>query len=432
MNLQIQLLKWFMTRSQVPALDIMIELKLEKGGRLVLPPQISNHFTGDSLKVSSFSEQHLLLEITEKSSGLQLTGQIGEIGVVDLLSFFNMFRKSGLLIFNLVNGKKTLFFQKGEIVHATSSFPEEEIGEILYSLGKLDRRVLQNARQFANGEVPVEKILVDQKVVSSQDLWAAIRNQVETIVYNLFACHEGTFVYCNTIVDETQAVRLSMNTQNLIMEGLRRFDERAVFLRKVKSLEARPVLCGRIPNDLDSISQKMIAMIQAGIPDVQELMRRSGVGDFDALRLLSHLVDLGIVKTEDVPTVAVEGTLGEVVKIFNGVLVAMHNVVAAQNPKFRDEVSCFLKELPQPYSYVFRQTSLNADGSVDGGRILANLAGLEEGDKLRLLSESLSELVYMECLAARRELGAADSAKLIKRVQDVSQRVQDLIGKRNA
>jgi hypothetical protein len=87
--------------------------------------------------------------------------------------------------------------------------------------------------------------------------------------------------------------------------------------------------------------------------------------------------------------------------------------------------------LPQPFSYVFRQTSLREDGSVDGGRILANLAGLEEGDKLRLLADSLSELIYMECIAARRELGAADSAELIKRVQAVSTRVQALIGRRD-
>jgi hypothetical protein len=78
-----------------------------------------------------------------------------------------------------------------------------------------------------------------------------------------------------------------------------------------------------------------------------------------------------------------------------------------------------MRDLPQPFSYVFRQTTLKDDGSVDGGRVLANLSGLEEGDKLRLLSDSLSELIYMECIAARRELGATDSADLIKRVQDL-------------
>jgi hypothetical protein len=109
----------------------------------------------------------------------------------------------------------------------------------------------------------------------------------------------------------------------------------------------------------------------------------------------------------------------------------MCRVVSARNPHFREEVGRFLQDLPQPFSYVFRKASLREDGSVDGGRILANLAGLEEGDKIRLLTDALSELVYMECIAARRELGAVDSAELIKRVQDVSQRVQTLIGRRD-
>ncbi|MCK4535399.1 MAG: hypothetical protein KAT93_00190, partial [Desulfuromonadales bacterium] len=121
----------------------------------------------------------------------------------------------------------------------------------------------------------------------------------------------------------------------------------------------------------------------------------------------------------------------EVITIFNGVLIAMFKVVSKKNPQFLQELNRFLLDLPQPFSYVFRQVTLKEDGSVDGGRVLANLAGLEEGDKLRLLSDALSELVYMECIAARRELGAADSSDLIKRVQDVSQRVQTLVGRRD-
>jgi hypothetical protein len=78
---------------------------------------------------------------------------------------------------------------------------------------------------------------------------------------------------------------------------------------------------------------------------------------------------------------------------------------------------------------VFRDVECKEDGTVSGGRILANLAGLEEGDKKKLLADGLSELVYMECHAARRELGAAESAELIQRVQEVSRRVKTLIGR---
>lgn len=409
----------------------MSEIRIEKGSRLTLPPAASRLLGGQPLRLSSCSTRHLLLESAASDDKVLMAGLIVEGGVVDLLSFFNMFRKSGLLHFILPGGNKTLCFQKGEIVYATSTFPEEEIGEILYRLGKFDRDMLQGARQFANGELPLGKILIDQSIITAKDLWAATRNQVETIVYNLFAFQDGSFVFADTPLDEDQLVSLSMSTQNLIMEGLRRVDERAVYMQKVKSLDAIPVAIDKVPNDLDSVSQKMVALIQAGVSNVKELLRRSGSGEFDALRLLSQMVERGVISMEEAPTVAVEGVLGEVVNIFNGILVAMHQVVSAKNPQFREEVTCFLRDLPQPFSYVFRQTALKEDGSVDGGRVLANLAGLEEGDKLRLLSDSLSELVYMECIAARRELGAVDSATLIKRVQDVSQRVQDLIGTRD-
>jgi hypothetical protein len=409
----------------------MSEIKLEKGNKLTLPPNVVKTLGEQALRLSSCSGHHLLLESATVDDNVQMAGLIGNVGIVDLLSFFNMFRKSGLLYFGLAGGSKTLYFQNGEMVYATSTFPEEEIGEILYSLGKFDREILQGARQFANGELPLGKILVDQGVIDAKDLWAAIKNQIETIVYNLFAFQEGSFVFVDSTLEDDQIVSLSMNTQNLIMEGLRRVDERAVYMQKVKSLDAIPVATGNVPNDLDSVSQKMVALIQAGVSNVKELLRRSGTGEFDALRLLSQLVERSVVNMEEAPTVAVEGVLGEVINIYNGVLVAMYKVVAAKNPQFREEVTCFLRDLPQPFSYVFRQTTLKDDGSVDGGRVLANLAGLEEGDKLRLLSDSLSELIYMECIAARRELGAADSADLIKRVQEVSQRVQDLIGVRD-
>ncbi len=409
----------------------MSEIVLEKGGRLQLPPSVVKTVGERALQLAGCSCHHLLFETGDDGEQVLLAGTIGEVGIVDLLSFCNMFRKNGLLHFSLGGGDKTLFFQNGEIVYATSTFPDEEIGEVLYGLGKFDREVLHGARQFAGKDISLGRILVDQGLISAKDLWAATRNQIETIIYNLFAFSQGSFVFVARPLAEELIVRLSMSTQNLIMEGLRRVDERALYMQKIKSLDSVPVATGKVPNDLDSTSQKMLALIQAGVCDGHELLRRSGAGDFDALRLLSQLVDRGVVAMEETPRVAVEGDLGEIVTIFNGVLTAMCRVVSAKNPQFRDEVGRFLRDLPQPFSYVFRQAGLREDGSVDGGRILANLAGLEEGDKIRLLTDALSELVYMECIAARRELGAADSSEMIKRVQDVSQRVQALIGRRD-
>jgi hypothetical protein len=42
-----------------------------------------------------------------------VTGSLGEISVVDLLSFFNMFRKTGVLRFDLFGGRKDLYLARG-------------------------------------------------------------------------------------------------------------------------------------------------------------------------------------------------------------------------------------------------------------------------------------------------------------------------------
>ncbi len=68
---------------------------------------------------------------------------------------------------------------------------------------------------------------------------------------------------------------------------------------------------------------------------------------------------------------------------------------------------------------------------MDGGRVLANLAGLEERDKKKLLAEALTELVYMECHAARRDLGNAASAELLQRVQEIPRRIKNILERKS-
>ncbi len=121
----------------------------------------------------------------------------------------------------------------------------------------------------------------------------------------------------------------------------------------------------------------------------------------------------------------------------NALKVVVAKGAAVKSRKFFDDAEKFAKS-----EGAFGLAWIKNDGGELKGPIvkflndaekeaLNTVAGLEEGDKLRLLSESLSELIYMECIAARRALGAADSADLITRVQEVALRVQDLFGQRD-
>lgn len=408
----------------------MKKITIDRDGRLTLPLTVTREIGSRALQLVSRSDRHLLFAACGEGESVSLAGLLGDMAVADLLSFFNMFRKTGILRFILDGGGKDLYFQQGEIVFATSTFVEEDLGEVLYGLGRLDRNVLQKARQSVSDRGTLGKFLVEKGFVTSKDLWQAIRSQVETIVYHLFTFQKGSFAFLPKALEEEEIVRLSMSTQNLIMEGLRRVDERGLFMRRIGSMEAVPVLAGKETEGLSAAQQRLVQLVGAGKDNVKEVLRHSGVGEFDALRLLHQLVEKGIVRIEEAPPVAVEGILGEILTIYNGALTALYRAAVEKYPGFDREISLFLRDLPQPFSYVFRDTSLGEDGSVSGGKILANLAGLEEGDKKKLLADALNELIYMECIVVRKELGTAGSAELIKRVQKIASRVKDLVGRK--
>jgi hypothetical protein len=266
-------------------------------------------------------------------------------------------------------------------------------------------------------------------MVASKDLWQATRHQVETIVYHLFTFHQGSFSFLAKSLEKEEILRLSLSTQNLIMEGLRRVDESALYMRRIRSLDALVLPADPAAEGKTPAEQRLLALVRAGVRDGRELLSKSGLGEFDALRLLYQLLERGAVRLEAAPVIAVSGAIGEILAIFNGALTALYRRIVVTNPGFPQEARLFLRDLPQPFSFVFREVTLQADGTVDGGRLVANLAGLEEEDRKRLLADALNELLFMECLVARRELGAADSAELVQRVQEISRRVKNFIGR---
>ena len=403
-------------------------LRFDSSFRLTFPHRVVKDLEGDSVTLSSHSDRHLFLTVPAKDSEVILAGCLGEMVAGDLLSFFNVFCKTGVLRFSLAGGTKEIFFHQGEIVMAASTFLEDDIGEILYELGKVSRETLENARNFSTGFSSLGKGLVDQEIITAKELWQATRYQVEKITFSLFEFKQGGFSFLIKPLEEEEVSKLSMSTQNLIMEGLRRVDEKALFMRSIKSLDATPVFVNSKPG-LSSAEEAMLQEIQSHKHSVRGVVRKSGGGEFDGLRSLYQLIQKGAVKIELPEVVVPEGEFGDLLTIFNGALSLLYKKIIEATPHFSEEVNRFFRELPQPYSYVFRGIQLLDDGSLDGGKIVKNLDVLEEGDKLKLLADALNEVLFMECGVARRELGSADASDLVQRIQKISQRVKEFIAK---
>jgi hypothetical protein len=406
----------------------MSKINIDGSGRLELPVSVVKQIGAASLELVCHSNAHLLFSSLE--SGFQLAGVLGEIAMVDVLSFLNMFRKTGMLAIHLPGGEKSIFFLRGEIVGAASWLVDEDLCAVLLDMGKLDEDVLPKVRRMMAGQNGNGRVLVEKGLIAPKDLWLATRQQVEMIVFNVFGQMQGSFFFLEKEPEKDKMVRLAMSTQNMIMEGLRRVDERALFMRVIRSMDAVPKVSDKAVANLSPEETRMMEIVVAGGQDVRGVLRGSGMAEFQGLRTLYELINKGAVCMEDPPAVAVAGDLGEILLVFNGALTALYRRISSKNAAFGEEVQSFLRQMPSPFSYVFQDVALRSDGTVDGRKVLTNLSGLEEQDKKRLLAEALSELIYMECMAAQRDLGQEASARLIQRVQEVPRRVKNLLVKK--
>lgn len=407
----------------------MIEVKIDIDGGVKLPDGLCRPTGAEPLVAVSSSSGHLFLGRPDEKDPVLLSGVLEAGAIPDLLSYFNMFRKTGILSIQLEGGTKSLYFQDGEVVFATSTSFSEDVGEILFSLGKIDQKELLELRPLVNHQATLGKLLVERGAVSPKDLWLAARNQVENIVYNLFTASRGGFYFQQKAIEEEQILRLSMSTQNMIMEGLRRLDEKSLFMRKIISLDYYPRETGTEVASLSQNEARFMKSVQAGQDTATEVFRKVGVREFDGMRILYGLLEKKVLKMEDSPTTEIVGDLGQILATYNSLFLVLCARVVKNCPDFISEISQSLCELPPPYSFVLRDVELLGDGTLDGYRIVTNLAGLEEGDKNKLLADSLCEVAFIETMVLRRELEAEHARPLIARVQDVTTRIRELVGR---
>lgn len=412
----------------------MIQIKIDSADRISLPTAIAKGLQSRELTLSSFSQHHLLLA-TEGNAGDQvaLSGTIGDLQVAEVLSFINMFRKSGLLHFRLDEGSKDLYFDGGELVAVTSTLPEEDLGEFLLSSGKVDRDTLIKLRKTAGGSSQsLSAQLLESGRVTEEDLRAASSAQIETIIYHLLPCQRGDFIFVQRQNTAVPSANMVLRTQNLIMEGLRRFDERQVYMKTLRSHDAMPVSTEHHASDLSAEEERLLALASSGRLSVRDLIARSGLGEFQTLSLLHRLTRKRLLNIPPTEEAELSADLGEILSVANGVLSALYQKISERNHNFGLEMRLFLRDLPQPFAAVLRHVQITSKGTINGKQIAFNLVNYPADERRALLAEALSELVFMACMAARRDLADCDdSLRMVQQAQEIAVRIHQLKERKN-
>lgn len=169
---------------------------------------------------------------------MSLVGNLEELGLGEILQIVSLSGKTGVLSLSSRGRDGSVFFRQGQVVRATSSAYQQSLGEVLIQKGIIDLALLRKALalQQENGfRERLGVIIVKNFGVSQDIIEEEVREQIENIVFSLFAWAEGTFEFevQNSIemVNDTKFDPLQfmpdqgLNPQFLAMEGTRILDE---------------------------------------------------------------------------------------------------------------------------------------------------------------------------------------------------------------
>ncbi|RII27606.1 MAG: hypothetical protein CXR31_05050 [Geobacter sp.] len=170
---------------------------------------------------------------------MSLVGNLEDLGLGEILQIVSLSRKSGMLTLHSRGREGKVFFRSGQVIRASSSVFHQNLGEVLVQKSVIDLPTLKKSLSLQETEGFRERlgtILIKHFNVSADDIEQVVREQIEKVVYSLFAWAEGTFDFelqdnvapiDDTHLDPVQfMLDQGLNPQFLAMEGTRIIDER--------------------------------------------------------------------------------------------------------------------------------------------------------------------------------------------------------------
>lgn len=159
-------------------------------------------------------------------SMVALQGALDSFKLPEILTFFSNTGKTGMLTVANDAREAYVFCRKGEVVYAASNQETLRLASLLTRRNlitrdqaeRIDDLMLRGGGRFGD-------IAVREGVLSPTKLDESLKIQVSEVLYDTFLWKTGTFAFYEGFDLPQEAVTISVDLPNLIMEGARRIQE---------------------------------------------------------------------------------------------------------------------------------------------------------------------------------------------------------------
>jgi Domain of unknown function (DUF4388)/FHA domain len=242
-----------------------------------------------------------------------LEGDLSKIEVPDLLTFLNMAHRTGVLALERPEQETKLFFREGRPLFATSTRDDLRLGSMLVRMGKVQAEVLEKVLSGPKKPGRIGHVLLTHSILTEAELASFLKVQVSEIIFDTFAWRTGLFSFWDGVPPPATAVTLDMDLQNLLMEGVRRIDERDRLSEVFPDLEMAVEAMANPDRVKHSVTltpdEWKVFFLVDGRRSLADICRLAGNPDeLATLQILHNLVTAKFVAVAPPVPVPVEGT----------------------------------------------------------------------------------------------------------------------------
>ena len=359
-----------------------------------------------------------------------LQGSLKAISIPDLLTFINMVKKTGTLTLENAGARCQVYWDRGEMIFATSVHPDFSLGAFLIRHGKITEAQNSESGQMVEPGKRQGKVLVQMGILTPKELWWAVKNQVLDIIYSLFQWKDGSFTFEETAESYEEKIKLSVSTTNIIMEGIRRLDEWPRIRELIPSDNLVPLPAPEESRDR-SIKFYEDELELFGFVDgrrsIRDIVYISKFSEFETLRILMAfiLARYSIVPSAGIPQspdeVEDRERLEHAIRVYNGFFQSIWGALSSHLDG-SEIPELFARALGSSSDTALDGLSFDGSGMLDAKALLANVADIGHDQRFPVLDSALSNLLSFLLFEASRHLTSEEKAEIFKKVESWSVR----------
>lgn len=233
---------------------------------------------------------------------LDLQGSIEKFTLPEIFQLIAAGRKSGTLGIQRDESIVMVYFRSGEIIYGYGPRQTFHLGQLLRERGKLTAEQLEDAvhtQAMTENTKRLGEILVNKGYIDRADLQKVVEEQVESLLYSLLSWQTGSFKFYEEQFPTEEEITVRLSVENVILEGLRRFDEMNMIKEALPDWETVYAISSAQGGRTRSVSleapQWNVMALVDGRRSVNDICSTSPLGRDETLKRLAQLKLAGII-----------------------------------------------------------------------------------------------------------------------------------------